>query len=70
METMIGTLMRARMIPPLRRFTPTGAPVNRTMSLLITVRPMNPQTTLGMAERSSMTIFRVSRRRGPQNSER
>ena len=66
----MGTLMRARMIPPLRTFTPTGAPVYRVMSSLITVRPTKPQTTLGIAERSSMTILRVSRTRGPQNSER
>ena len=69
METMIGTLISARMTPPLRRFTPTGAPVSVTISLLITVRPMKPQTTLGMAASSSMTILRVSLSFGPQNSE-
>ncbi len=67
---MIGTLIRARMMPPLRTFTPTGAPVNLTMSLLITVRPMNPQTTLGIAASSSITILSVSRTRGRQNSDR
>ena len=30
------------------------------MSLLMTVRPMKPQTTLGMAASSSMTILSVS----------
>ena len=66
---MIGTLIRARMMPPLSMFTPTGAPVYFTISRLITVRPMNPQTTLGMAASSSMTIFSVSLTFGPQNSE-
>jgi hypothetical protein len=28
---MIGTLISARMMPPLSRFTPTGAPVVRMM---------------------------------------
>ena len=39
------------------------------MTLLITVRPMKPQTTLGMAASSSMTILSVSLSLGPQNSE-
>ena len=39
------------------------------MILLITVRPMNPHTTLGMAASSSMTILSVSLSLGPQNSE-
>ena len=34
------------------------------ISWLITVRPMKPQTTLGMAASSSMTIFSVSVTRG------
>ena len=41
-----------------------------TMSLLITVSPTNPHTTLGIAASSSMTTFSVSRTRGRQNSER
>ena len=67
---MIGTLISARMMPPLRTFTPTGAPVYLTISRLITVRPIKPQTTLGMAASSSMTTFSVSLTRAPQNSER
>ena len=58
------------MIPPFSTLTPTGAPVSFTISLLITVRPTNPHTTLGIAESSSITTFRVSRTRGAQNSER
>ena len=69
-ETITGTLMSARMIPPFSTLTPTGAPVVVTISLLITVRPTKPQTTLGIADRSSITILSVSRTRGPQNSER
>ena len=66
---MIGTLMSARIIPPFRMFTPTGAPVYFTISRLITVSPMKPHTTLGMAASNSMTIFSVSLTFGPQNSE-
>jgi hypothetical protein len=66
---MIGTLINARMIPPFNMFTPTGVPVTSTINLLITVNPMNPHTTLGIAANSSMTIFSVSRNRGPQNSD-
>jgi hypothetical protein len=66
---MIGTLIRARMIPPLSTFTPTGAPVYWVMSRLITVKPIKPHTTLGMAASSSMTIFKVSLSLGPQNSD-
>jgi hypothetical protein len=69
-DTITGTLIRARMIPPLRTPTPTGAPVASTMSRLIRVRPTKPHTTLGMAESSSITIFSVSRTRGAQNSDR
>ena len=39
------------------------------ISGFITVSPMKPQTTDGMAASSSMTILSVSFTRGPQNSE-
>ena len=35
----------------------------------MTEMPMNPHTTEGIAASSSITIFSVSRTRGPQNSE-
>jgi hypothetical protein len=66
---MMGTLIRARITPPLRRLTPTGAPVSATMILLITVSPTKPQTTDGMAARSSIVILSVSRCLLPENSE-
>ena len=69
-ETITGTLISARMMPPFSTLTPTGAPVVETISRLITVRPMKPQTTLGIAASSSIMILSVSRTRGAQNSER
>ena len=45
---MIGTLISDRMIPPLSRLTPTGAPVTFMMSGPRTIIPMNPQTTDGI----------------------
>ena len=69
-ETITGTLMRARMMPPFSTLTPTGAPVVETISRLITVRPTKPQTTLGIADSSSIVILSVSRTRGAQNSDR
>ena len=69
MDTIIGTLISARITPPLSTVSPIGAPVSCMMSGLITVRPMKPHTTDGIAASSSMVILRTSFHRGPQNSE-
>ena len=69
MLTMMGTLMSARSMAALNRFTPTGTWKTAMMTGLITLRPMKPQTTLGMAASSSITIFNVSFVLPVQNSE-
>jgi hypothetical protein len=63
-----GTDMKARMTPPLRTFRPMGASKRSMMSGFMIMSPMKPQTTEGMAARSSVTILSTSRRRPPANS--
>ena len=69
METMIGTLISARIKPPLRTFNPMGASKSRIISEFIIVSPMKPHTTEGIAASNSITILSVSFQRGRQNSE-
>ena len=66
---MIGTLISARTRPPFSTFRPMGVSNSLMITGFITVSPMNPHTTDGMAASSSITILSVSLIRCPQNSE-
>ena len=61
-------LIKARMMAPFNNDTPASAP-NSFMYTEVIFSPINPQTTDGIAANSSMTTFRISFSRGPQNSE-
>ena len=69
MLTMIGMAMSARRMAALRTFNPIGTPKTLEMSGCITVKPMKPQTTLGIAAKTSMTTFNTSLTLPLQNSE-
>ena len=57
---MIGAAIRPRMIPALRTFNPTGTSNNSMMRGFMRLSPMNPQTTEGIAARSSTRTFKAS----------
>ena len=65
---MIGMLINARMIAPFKTERPVVEPKSR-IKMDIIVRPINPQTTEGIAASNSITTFNISFNRVPQNSE-
>jgi hypothetical protein len=69
MLTITGMLISARRIAALSTFRPTGMWKSFWMSGFITVRPMKPQTMLGIAASSSMTTFKISRVFPLENSD-
>ncbi len=61
MVVMIGAAISPRMMPALSTLRPTGTLKSLMISGFMIVRPMNPQTTEGIAASSSTSTLSASR---------
>ena len=58
---MMGAAIKPRIMPAFKTFKPTGTSKISMISGFIMLRPMNPQTTDGIAASNSTSTFRNSR---------